>query len=212
MVNKRYENPDETEEFLNFVYGRPRSTNQPHETPDGSGERPPGDVYFHGNYPPPPGYGYSPYDYRQPYYQTGQLVGFWSRFVATIIDGFIVGIPTGIVTAMLSLSLVTTNFQFKVFPEYPFNWAIGMAFWGLYAWLCYSNLNGNTIGKKVMNIKLINPDGTKPGLQTFLLHYTIGYFLNGLIMALGFLWVVFDNQKQTWGQKLFKDMTVRGNW
>jgi uncharacterized RDD family membrane protein YckC len=168
--------------------------------------------YKFGKYPPPPGYNYPPYDYRQPYYKQGTLVGFWSRFVATVIDGFIVGIPTGIITAMLSISIVSTNFQFKVFPEYTYNWGIGMLFWGLYAWFCYANFNGNTLGKRVMNIKLINPDGTKPTLQTFLLHYTVGYFVNGLIMSLGFLWVIFDNQKQTWGQKLFKDLTVTGNW
>ena len=71
---------------------------------------------------------------------------------------------------------------------------------------------GNTLGKSVMGIKLVNPDGSKPTLQTFLLHYTVGYFINGLVLGLGFIWVLIDPYKQTWGQKLFKDSTIRGNW
>jgi uncharacterized RDD family membrane protein YckC len=85
-------------------------------------------------------------------------------------------------------------------------------FWGLYAWFCYTTLRGNTLEKSVMGIKLINPDGSKPSQATYLLHYMVGYWVNGLVICLGYIWATFDANHQTWGQKIFKDLTVRGNW
>ncbi len=84
--------------------------------------------------------------------------------------------------------------------------------WALYAWFCYTYLAGNTVGKKIMSIKLVTADGNKPSLQTYLLHYSIGYAVNGLVLCLGFLWALFDADNQTWGQKLFNTYTVSGNW
>jgi uncharacterized RDD family membrane protein YckC len=170
-------------------------------------------------YPPPPPYpGYPPHG-NQPYYiyprrleMAGELVGFWPRAVAVILDSIIVSIPSGIFYGILNA--ITRPFWNDYWPgsQYPFGWTGSMIFWGLYAWFCYTNLHGNTLGKSVMGIKLVNPDGTKPTLPTFLLHYTVGYWINGLVIGLGYIWAAFDASKQTWGQKIFKDLTVRGNW
>lgn len=168
---------------------------------------------------PPPYRGYPPYGNRPYYnpYQTevyGELVGFWPRAIALMLDSIIVSIPSGIFYGILNGIMRPFWNEWGNWPpsQYSFGWTGSIIFWGLYAWFCYTNLRGNTLGKSVMGIKLVNPDGTKPTMQTFLLHYTIGYWLNGLIIGLGYIWAIFDNSKQTWGQKLFKDLTVRGNW
>lgn len=178
--------------------------------PPGQNYTPPGYNYRPG---PPPPYTPPPYDYRPPYgypsREEGQLAGFWPRFVATLLDGFIIGIPSSIFYGLFALSWVSDRW---IFGNYPGSWGVSMIGWGLYALFCYHVLNGNTLGKSVMGIKLVNPDGSKPTLATFLLHYTVGYVINGLVFCLGFLWVLFDPYKQTWGQKLFKDSTVCGKW
>lgn len=205
----------------NTLYPPPQGEQyKPPTDQPGQGQPPP--IYNNYNYAsPPPGQPnhpdnnryFPPYSYEPPLVTAN--VGFWSRAVALFIDSLIVGIPTGLFYGFL-------NLIFRPFwndwsgvgfsSHYPFGWTTSIIFWGLYAWLCYTYLNGNTLGKTVMGLKLINPDGSKPTMSTFILHYSIGYWLNGLVICLGYLWAVFDPYHQTWGQKLFKDLTVRGQW
>lgn len=205
-------------------------TNQPTNQPPPTGYYPPGQPYPPGTppnlntppyYPPPPPpvpgnvpYGYRPYNYDNNPIVAGELVGFWPRAVALIIDSIIVSIPTGIFYGMLNVLVHPFWNDWGNFPgpQYPFGLSSSIVFWGLYAWFCYTSLRGNTLGKSVMGLKLINADGTKLSFTTYMLHFTVGYWLNGLIICIGYLWAVFDANNQTWGQKLFKDYTVRGNW
>ena len=167
---------------------------------------------------PPSIPGNTPYNYRPYYYTTpvvaGELVGFWPRAFALFIDSIIISIPSGIFYGLLNILInpFWNTWGNWPGPQYPFGLSASVIFWGLYAWFCYTNLHGNTLGKSVMGVKLINVDGSKPTLGTYLLHFTIGYWINGMVLCLGYLWVAFDANKQTWGQKIFKDYTVRGNW
>lgn len=171
------------------------------------------------NYPPYPApiprnvpYGYQPYYYRPD--RTGELVGFWPRAVALILDSIIISIPTAIFNGVLNLVIHPMWNDWWNWPvaQYTFGWSTSIMFWGLYAWFCYNNLRGNTLSKSVMGIKLINLDGTKPSLQTYLLHFTVGYWINQGGLCVGYLWAIFATNKQTLGQKIFKDLTVRGRW
>jgi uncharacterized RDD family membrane protein YckC len=178
---------------------------------------PPG-VQPYSNYSPTPIPVNTPYGYYPPYYNrpviAGELVGFWPRAIALIIDSFIISIPTGIFNGVVNLIIHPFWNDWGNWPasQYTFGWSTSMIFWGLYAWFCYANLRGNTLGKAVMGIKLVNQDGTKPSLQAFLLHFTVGYLANQAVLCLGYIWAIFGTNKQTWGQKIFKDLTVRGNW
>jgi uncharacterized RDD family membrane protein YckC len=169
------------------------------------------------NYPSPPIPGNTPNGY-QPYYypqkRAGELVGFWPRAIALLIDSLIISIPTGIFNGLLNVLIHPFWNDWGNLPasQYTFGWSTSIIFWGLYAWFCYTNLRGNTLGKSVMGVKLINPDGSKPSLQTYLLHFTVGYWINQVVLCLGYIWAIFDTNKQTWGQKIFKNLTVRGNW
>ncbi|HEX2909717.1 MAG TPA: RDD family protein [Chloroflexia bacterium] len=185
----------------------------------GTGYPPPGanydPRYNYGAPPPPtqPPYGYQPYGYGGPVTEAN-LASVGKRFIALIIDSIIVNIPTSILYAILAAIIhpVWGGWGEWDAPNYPFRWSASIVFWGLYAWFCYMSLHGNTLGKSVMGIKLVNQDGTKPSMQTFILHFTIGYWINGLVLGIGFIWAIFDPGKQTWGQKVFRDSTVMGTW
>ena len=88
---------------------------------------------------------------------------------------------------------------------------LGWAIWSVYVWICFRVSSYNTIGKQVLGIRLIKVDGSRPPLKTQIGHYTIGYFLNSLCL-LGWLWPLWDDSKQTWGQKVFGTFTVYGTW
>jgi uncharacterized RDD family membrane protein YckC len=202
--------------------------NQNPDRPPTAYSPPPGQSYPPGtplnpNNPPPPfppplpgntPYGYRPYYYNYTPAVAGELVGFWPRAIALIIDSIIIGIPTGIFNGFLNLMVHPFWNDWGGWPasQYTFGWSTSIIFWGLYAWFCYTNLRGNTLGKSVMGIKLVYADGSKPSLQTYILHFSIGYWINQAVLLLGYIWAIFDANKQTWGQKIFKDYTVRGNW
>ena len=208
MGNKQYpdqlDNPPESPGYL------PPEPHYP--PPPGYNNTPANNQYGIGPGTPPPYRDYGPPPYRSPYLREGQVAGFWTRFVATLIDCVLVSIPSGILSSLLFWTTFHWTFDDNWGGYFGPGGGTSIIIWGIYAWLCYTYLNGNTIGKRVMGIKLVNPDGTKPSLPIFVLHYTIGYLVNGVVIGLGFLWVIFDPYCQTWGQKIFKDSTVFGRW
>jgi len=151
------------------------------------------------NNPNQPPYGSYQAPYGGPMAAPYTLGNVGSRIVALIIDGIILSIPTGIITAITTNPDTGTSVLGSLAG---FIIAVG------YAFLCYNYLNGRTVGQQVMKLRQANIDGSRVSMGTFVLYHTIGYFINGLICAIGYLWAFFDSQKQTWGQKVFKSVTI----
>ena len=72
---------------------------------------------------------------------------------------------------------------------------------------------GNTgwsLGKGMMGIKVVGlstgqPIGTGSGFVRWLMHT----FIDGAICYLGFLWPLWDAQKQTWGDKVVQSIVIQ---
>ncbi|HEX2851568.1 MAG TPA: RDD family protein [Acidimicrobiales bacterium] len=64
---------------------------------------------------------------------------------------------------------------------------------------------GQTIGKKMQNIKTISAETGQP--VGFGMAF-VRYLLNGILCGLGWLFPFFDSQKQTLGDKVSKGITV----
>ncbi len=61
--------------------------------------------------------------------------------------------------------------------------------------------NGMTIGKKLFNIQVKNIDNTKITFGESITR-TICYFISTFFWGLGFLWMLWDKNKQTWHDKI----------
>jgi uncharacterized RDD family membrane protein YckC len=61
--------------------------------------------------------------------------------------------------------------------------------------------NGLRVGKMTVGIKVVGVDGQPPTGGRALLRY-VGYALSGLVLSLGFLWVIFDRKRQGWHDKM----------
>jgi len=72
--------------------------------------------------------------------------------------------------------------------------------------LCYYvgmiGISGQTLGKRVMGLRVVGPDGDPPGILRALLRETIGRFCSGIVCMLGYLWVLWDNEQQAWHDKI----------
>jgi uncharacterized RDD family membrane protein YckC len=157
-------------------------------------------------YPPLPGPPaqppYQTYTPPSAYHQVAQGVsatraGFWRRFGALLIDGLIIGfIPWIIVLASGDSA------------------GLGLALYFL-IWLAYYTIleggsGGQTLGKKAVGIRVADiatgaPIGYGRALGRTL--FKIISWLFGLF-PLGYLWMLWDDQKQTWHDKVARAVVV----
>lgn len=188
-----------------------------------------------GQYPPPPEnpYGqqtpypsqpgavppYAPYG-QQPgypgapggYYQAGtqaRYAGFWWRFLAVLIDGIIIGIPLNILAAALGLGSSSSG-------SGSFNYSVGgggslltTVLFLLYEVLTLTYWNGQTIGKKICGVRVVNAaTGGAVNLGQSVIRYLMK-IVSGFVLLLGYLWMLWDPNKQTWHDKVAKTYVIK---
>lgn len=108
----------------------------------------------------------------------GELATFWERLGAHLLDALILLIPTFL--ASFAIPLVG-----------PF----GVAF--LYDWLMHAYYEGQTLGKRALNIRVTRPDGSPidSGVAAARAAMEI---VSGLPFGLGYLWAAWDPERRTW--------------
>jgi uncharacterized RDD family membrane protein YckC len=119
---------------------------------------------------------------------------FGARFVAGLIDGILLGIVGSIFTVGHPLSPLGNGLSAL----------IGFAYFGFFE----GGPAGQTVGKKVMNIRVVRvADGGELGWGTALLRH-LCYYLSAFVCLLGFLWMLWDKDKMTWHDKLSQTLVV----
>ncbi|MEM9950149.1 MAG: RDD family protein [Chloroflexota bacterium] len=108
-----------------------------------------------------------------------------TRFVAIIIDGIILGIITSILAGIGGQ--VGTGVSFVV----------GV----IYNWYFWTRQDGQTPGKMAMNLRVVKADGSQLSDVDALIR-AVGYYVSGFVLALGYIWALFDDQKRTWHDML----------
>jgi uncharacterized RDD family membrane protein YckC len=178
--------------------------------------------YQPGGYPPPgyaPGPGNYPSPTPQPWAPAAAPAGLGGRIVAYLIDRFMVGIIVAVGYALvfvIALAGAATQTDagstvgglgamLVILILFPAALAV-MLFNEVY--LAGKN-NGQTIGKKLMNIRVAKEDGTPFGYMDAFLRNIIGYWISGLVCGLGFIWGLFDSRNQTWHDKIFHTLVVQ---
>lgn len=89
------------------------------------------------------------------------------------------------------------------------NWIRETSFiiWILYCIIMESSKYQGTFGKHIMGIKVIDKNGTRLSFSKSIAR-NISKIVSYLILALGFLWILFDKKKQGWHDKLTKTFVV----
>jgi len=112
---------------------------------------------------------------------------------AALIDGFILTV------ASAGLRWVVGDVLGQVVSG-----VIGLAY---YVYLEGSDL-GQTLGKKVVGIRVVDIAGAGPiGYGRATVRY-LGRFVSAIPLGLGYLWMLWDDQKQTWHDKFARSMVV----
>ena len=132
--------------------------------------------------------------------------GFWIRVAATIIDNVILYMLAGILSAVgiialgmgsAGLEALDEDSMFQLFgPLYLFNSILTIVYYTYF----HGN-TGQTPGKMVCKIKVVNLKGERLGYPRSFLRW-VGYIISSFVFCLGFLWIVWDKNKQGWHDKI----------
>jgi uncharacterized RDD family membrane protein YckC len=128
---------------------------------------------------------------------TTAKAGFWIRVVAFIIDGIILAILTSILNSIL--------FAGDPVRGNGLNTLVGLAY-SMYFWSSYGH--GQTVGNRVMKIRVVKTDGSELSLTDTFIRY-VGLVLSFLCIFIGVIWVAFDANKQGWHDKIANTYVVR---
>jgi len=123
-----------------------------------------------------------------------QKATFGRRFVAALIDGVIVAV---------SGSILSLLFFFTGVKNPNATNGISMIVSIVYYLATYTKLEGRTIGKKVLDIQVIKKDGTPmTDPFTIIVRDVVGKFISAMVFLLGYIWMLFDENNQTWHDKI----------
>ncbi|MCB9158857.1 MAG: RDD family protein [Caldilineaceae bacterium] len=143
-----------------------------------------------------------------------QFAGILARFIALLIDNimmWIIGVGLILLlgpflglagntdsaflgllagTAMLVLLVIILALQFFYFG---------------YMW----SKSGQSIGMKMVGVRVVRRhDGGGLSFLRAGLRGTLGYYISGLLFSLGYIWAIFDPNKEAWHDKLFDTWVV----
>ncbi len=123
-----------------------------------------------------------------------------SRFVAYLVDVVVLTAAIFVVNMLLSIvGLVNPTAQ---------NNLVGLIVALLYV-VVYQAKTGQTLGKKVMNIKVVTEDGKTPDMVKFFLREVIGKALSSIILGIGYLMILWDSKRQGLHDKIAKTYVVK---
>ena len=124
---------------------------------------------------------------------SGPRAGFFRRLGAVIVDALVVGIPVGIILALVNSSAL-----------YALWTVVGLAYFTYFE----GSQSGQTVGKRALGIRVIDYQTGGPiGYGRAFIRW-IGRIISALLCYLGYLWMLWDREKQTWHDKLANDVVV----
>jgi uncharacterized RDD family membrane protein YckC len=145
--------------------------------------------------PPGPEPGYQP---QQPVAYSGSgpsgpRAGFWTRLAALLIDSIIIGVVAVVLFLILDAGI-----------------AYALTIVGAFAYyiVLQGGPTGQTVGKRVLSIRVVDFDTGGPiGYGRATVRELVQFFLSG-ILYLGYLWMLWDREKQTWHDKASRSVVV----
>lgn len=121
----------------------------------------------------------------------GPRASFGVRLAAALIDGamlFVVGLVLGAISKGLQGLGILIGLAYYVYLE--------------------GSPSGQTVGKKVMNIRIVDSESGGPiGYGRAVLRY-FARILSAIPCLLGYFWMLWDKNGQTWHDKITTDVVV----
>ena len=124
---------------------------------------------------------------------SGPRAGFGRRLAATLIDNILLFVPYLVLAAILD-------------PTFAYALYLALAI----AYFIYfeGGPSGQTLGKRALGIRVVDfRTGGPIGYGRGAIRY-VGRIVSSLPLLLGYLWMLWDREKQTWHDKLSNAVVV----
>ena len=118
-----------------------------------------------------------------------EYMGFWVRFAAWIVD-FILLFVVQFVVSLTGLAFVSISIS-------------------LFYGVLFIGLRGQTPGKRVLGIQVVNQQGQVPGIGRAALREIIGKLVSTVVILVGFFWIGWDRNKHGWHDHIAGTYVVR---
>lgn len=153
--------------------------------------------------PPAPGYQYGGPSSAPGAPPPEALAGFWIRLGAAIIDQFILNIVTVIIAGIFGQ-------RFRPYsPEVNGADALNLLLNLAYFTYLHGTAAGQTIGNRVCGIRIADVDSGGPIPYSRALIRHLMSYVSALPIVLGYLWMLWQPQKQTWHDMVARTLVVR---
>ncbi len=159
----------------------------------------------------------------------GYYAGFVSRLLAFVIDVVMVTLIVLIFNSAVAIvlgffnidvaALVQSDNSFTTIAALIFvfgNMLVVMSVWVFYFIVAWT-LVGQTIGKRILGLRVVSVDGNLITFKQAVFRYA-GYWLSAMPLFLGFLWVLVDDERRSWHDKIARTCVIyswdarRGPW
>ena len=150
--------------------------------------------------PAQPGYTGPPATATQAEAAVGPRAGFGRRLLAALLDGILLGVIGAILGGILGGILGDSGAALAN----VLGIAIGIAYYGTLE----GGPRGQTLGKRALGIRVIDFNAGGPiGFGRAVIRY-LARILSFLPLLLGYFWMLWDKQSQTWHDKLSTAVVV----
>ena len=128
-----------------------------------------------------------------------EYAGRLHRFAAFIIDAVIVSVIIVVLDALGIIDLGNPSATDQVLEA--------VISFGYYILL--TTVFGATLGKMALGMKVVEESGQKAGFFRVLIRETIGKVVSAIILFLGYIWILFDGNRQGWHDKIGGTFVVK---
>ncbi len=135
--------------------------------------------------------------------QTPASIG--ERFLALLIDYILIGLYLYSTLALISWFQTSTDFMVTIFLIMIYLPVL------LYSFLCETFNHGQSLGKRLMNIRVVKADGSTPSIGSYLLRwllFPIDFFFTG---GIGILSILLTKNSQRLGDLAAGTMVIKEN-
>ncbi|GAE87159.1 RDD family protein [Acetivibrio straminisolvens] len=124
--------------------------------------------------------------------------GFGARLSAYLIDSLLVGIALLVVRIPMFIAYLIGPADFIKTPIlFEFNiFDIVIYLLSVLYYTLMTYYSGSTLGKKFLNLKVVSANGEKLTFINVLYRETIGKYLSGIIIFIGYFMIAIDDQKR----------------
>lgn len=139
--------------------------------------------------------------------------GFWKRAMAFFVDKIILFVIC-LLFFLVGLSGLSAGFNGlepeKTLGRFALIYYLTTQLLGMLYFTYFHGMTGQTPGKMLFGLQVIQSSGEKMTLGIAFLRW-VGSIFSGLILFLGFLWIMFDSRKQGWHDKIAGTLVIHRN-